>query len=293
MHGRKFDGENIAASPVHANRFPRRQDAAFPGCLATGPQRYLRPFFRGLIPLTTLGRGLLDLFAPGFCRECHGSVGGTEPLCLGCLQKIEWIEGACFFCGFPPVAVSGRRLSGATERCAVCANEHWAFDRAIAAGRYTGSLRRLVLCHKFHDDRAARRFLVSALYRACRRERLYFSGATDGWMITSVPQHFGKRLFRGRDPGREIAAGLASTLGRPYRQLLVKSRWTRAQMTLSRVERRRSPRGSIRLRRRARPPRRVILVDDVLTTCTTAAECSRVLKLGGVRQVWVLSVARS
>jgi len=183
----------------------------------------------------------------------------------------------------------------------------WLHDRVVAAGLYTGTLRRLVLLHKFHADPGARAFLVDALVERLERlerferlERADSGARLDGGdgcdadvsaVLCPVPQHPLKSLLRGRDPCGELADGLARAVGLPCRRLLRRARWTRAQMRLSRPERRRNARDVFRPRRAA--PARVVLVDDVVTTGSTASECARALKDAGARRVDVLAVART
>jgi predicted amidophosphoribosyltransferase len=112
--------------------------------------------------------------------------------------------------------------------------------------------------------------------------------------IVPVPSHPLKKWWRGRDPVADLAREVARELGGlPVRPLLRKSRWTRAQVTLSGTRRRRNLKGAFSTRPGARVPRAVILLDDVLTTGTTASQCALALKRGGAEEVTVLAIARS
>ncbi|MBN1443454.1 MAG: ComF family protein [Planctomycetes bacterium] len=248
--------------------------------------------FLGLA-LRALARGALALLAPNSCRQCGAPLERGGPLCDECAADVRWIGAACPRCATPrPAGEDERPGGGAPEACPECTGRPLPFRRAIAAGVYAGPLRRLVLAHKFEEDRAARRFLVAALRDACRRRGFHFSCLSGYSVLTSVPLHPLKRIWRGRDPAREIAEDLAHLLRRTYRPLLRKIRWTPAQAALSREQRRRNLRGAFRARRRSLP-RRVVLVDDVLTTATTASECAAALRAAGVQEVIVLAVARS
>ena len=271
----------------------------FPGCLAGGAVRSIVAFCRVLAPAAALGRGLVELLVPGECRGC----GGPAPsgcLCPECLDDVLWIESACPRCGAPvPAAVPTARPGGlsrsraATPRgCVECRGRRWRFERAIAAARYDGPFRRLVLSHKFRGDLGARRFLIRSLLEVWRRASPEL-GSAAGWTVTSVPQHPLRRLRRGCDPAGDLARAFASAARWPYRRLVRKRRWTPAQVSLSREERRRNVAGSFVPRRRSGLPPRVILVDDVLTTCATVAACAAALEMGGAREIVVLAAARS
>jgi predicted amidophosphoribosyltransferase len=85
-----------------------------------------------------------------------------------------------------------------------------------------------------------------------------------------------------RDGSREILTPLVRSRGGPQKGLHYR-------------ERLENIRGTIRLRRSSGSagglPERVVLLDDIFTTGATADECSRVLQQGGVREVYVLTLA--
>jgi predicted amidophosphoribosyltransferase len=93
-----------------------------------------------------------------------------------------------------------------------------------------------------------------------------------------------------------IAAAAARELGRGFglqHSILARKRPTVSQTGLTRHQRRANIRGAFEVRHAERiADRDVLLVDDVLTTGTTASECARVLLRAGARQVFVATVAR-
>ena len=248
--------------------------------------------------LERLGRGALELLAPGFCRACGDALEGGAALCNACSDEIRWIPEACGRCGFPlPRAGGDARRTPFRESacCSRCRRKRLCFDGARAAADYEGPLRALILRYKFHGDLGALGFLVEALAWAHHRHhRAYRRGSRrTSRLVTSVPQHFTRTLRRARDPARDLAAALARRIGWRFRPLLVKRQRTPPQISLSRAGRRGNLRGSFRLRRRVHLPERILLVDDVFTTGATASECARVLKRGGAREVVVLTAAKT
>lgn len=154
-------------------------------------------------------------------------------------------------------------------------------------------MRDLVLAYKFHRDFGALVWLVAALRCAFNRTRRNNAGESSPAVVTWVPQHFTRRLVRGWDPARGLATALARSERLVARRLLRKRRRTTAQVNLSGDARRRNLRGSFAAWGAGPFPERVILVDDVLTTGASAAECATVLRRAGVREVVVVVVARS
>jgi predicted amidophosphoribosyltransferase len=243
-----------------------------------------------------LGDAFLDVVAPGSCRECGRPVeAGRDAFCGACSTGVAWIGGACPRCGTPLVRPPPPS-AGAPAGCGACARLRLHFDLAAAGARYEGPIRTAVLRFKFEGDRGVLPLLRSALDRAARSEAARDAVLAAG-AIVPVPLHPWKRFLRGRDPARELAEAFAADLARERKvevaRLLRKVRWTPSQVTLHEAARRRNLRAAFRVRRGAAVPSTVILVDDVLTTCTTASRSALALKRGGAERVIVLAVARS
>lgn len=114
--------------------------------------------------------------------------------------------------------------------------------------------------------------------------------------LVPVPQHWLKALWRGWNPVAELAEAIAGGLiprPPPVLPVLRKTRWSAPQVELSGSVRRRNLRRAFAVRPGEKPPRRVVLFDDVLTTGTTASECARALKRAGAQSVVVVALARS
>lgn len=246
-----------------------------------------------------LGGSCLDLLAPGFCRECNGAVlGGMDPFCARCLEEVEWVGSACARCALPTVHPAPLRAEATTlpPCCGYCRPLRLRFDLAVTAGRYSSCLRTAILRYKFSADTGVRSLLRGAVRRVIHGP-VFESviGTMDA--IVPVPLHPLKRWWRGRDPVLEMALELRDELAParllPVLQLLEKVRLTRSQVKLSGARRRANLRGSLAVRAGVRVPANLLLVDDVLTTGTTASECARALKRRGARRVMVVSLARS
>lgn len=309
---------------LRASRLPQRVvEAAGTAARAAVPRAERLLAEAGRIA-AAVAREWLEILAPSYCRACGGGVvSPSDAFCASCREGIEWIERACIRCGTPlpnpprtdaaqaeaaepnPTAVPGARRGGAAPGgepgsqpppCSSCAAHPSSFDRAAAGGRYAGALRTAVLRFKFQRDLGVRGLLEEALLRAAASEALAESvSAADA--LVPVPLHPLKALWRGWNPVEELARGVAGRLrggrGVPLLLALRKVRWTRAQVNLAGKARRRNLRRAFRVRRGIRIPPTVVLLDDVLTTGTTASECSLALKRAGAKRVVVLAIARS
>jgi len=178
----------------------------------------------------------------------------------------------------------------AEGRCALCRSGLRGFDAAYCFGAYEGVLRELIHLYKYGRVRTLARPLGDFLWAALARD--------ESWdMIAAVPLHWRRRWKRGFNQAELLAREVARRSGIPYVSLLKRVRPTANQASLSNQKRRRNVvsafacRGPARRRERLRG-KRILLIDDVLTTGSTAATCASELKRNGAERVGVLTVAR-
>jgi ComF family protein len=240
----------------------------------------------GRLRLRRVGAGLLDLLLPPRCLKCGCQVESPGTLCAACWKAVTFLAPpACARCGYPFEFEVG---PGAL--CAQCSREAPAFARARAVLRYDASSRGLVLAFKHGDRTDAAATFGSWLLRA---------GAElvrDADLLVPVPLHWTRLLARRYNQAALLANALSRAAGVPVvPDLLQRRRRTASQGGLGPKDRRRNVRRAFRLRAKAAARiagRRLLLVDDVLTTGATAEECTRVLLAGGAAAVDVLTLAR-
>lgn len=240
-------------------------------------------------PARLLLAGLIDLLYPPACWHCAAGLaaGAREGFCPSCLQQLQALVGeSCTRCAAPVP-----RYSAAMERCPSCRDEPYTFTHTVAWGGYQSILRALILHMKHARGEPAAFHLATLLLDQVRTTLA--SWEVDA--VVPVPLHWSRRLWRGYNQAGAIAEVLARGLGKPYRpRWLWRREHTPRQFTVTPEERRRNLRRSFaaRLRPSETGPL-ILLVDDVMTTGSTADACARTLLAAGAREVRVAVLARA
>jgi len=108
-----------------------------------------------------------------------------------------------------------------------------------------------------------------------------------------MPLHWRKRWQRGFNQSELLAREIGRRSNVPVKNELRRVRFTSAQAGLTNAKRRLNVSGAFRSKKKhSLAGKRVLLVDDVMTTGASAASCARALKLAGAGQVTVLTLAR-
>jgi ComF family protein len=237
--------------------------------------------------LQRVGREVVDLLFPPLCVLCREPVGAADSLCPACWNGLQFIDAPiCERCGLPFEIDAGPGTV-----CAACLAEPPDFDRARAILRYDDASKQPVLALK-HADRLD---LVPAFAKWLDRAGHDLFAATD--LVVPVPLHRLRLWKRRYNQSAELARGLCRRTGLAFAPLLLertKPTPSQGQMP-SAAARRQNVAGAFRVppdRRAALKGRKVLLVDDVLTTGATASACARVLKRAGATSVFVLALAR-
>jgi len=177
------------------------------------------------------------------------------------------------------------------SNCGNCRSRKLLFVAARTIGPYQDELRQAVLNAKH----AAYEPLAIALGKRLAEavKRMPIEEPPD--LVVPVPMHWLKRLWRKTNPAGTIAQSLARRLGLPLASgALVCRRYLRRQATLTPAERRRNVRGAFHASLWWKlTGKRILLVDDVMTTGATAHEASRVLLKAGAAAVYVATASRS
>lgn len=207
-----------------------------------------------------LRRALLEFFFPSRCCFCRRLTRNGSFLCRACAGKY-------------PDRPPGQRERALTRTL-----------RCLSPLRYEGEARRALLRYKFGGLPG-----YAAVFGAYMRECLDGGDGFD--CVAWVPLSAKRLRKRGYDQARLLAEELAERLGLPCLPLLEKTRHSPAQSGLhSREQRRRNAAGAYRCAGGA-AGKRILLVDDIVTSGATLTECARVLRQAGARSVTAITAA--
>jgi ComF family protein len=239
----------------------------------TKDRLFTRPQFR------SRGERLLDLILPGYCAAC-GLNCSAGNLCPPCKAELPRIASGCRKCGLP-LSLRSDLL------CAQCLKNPPPWDSGLAGLVYRFPVDQMVCRFKFNRDLACGRILGLELLTAIRSREKSMPD-----IIVPVPLHRSRHFSRTFNQADMLARQVGRGLQIPLRRgLLSRTRRTGAQSGLDAAARRKNIRGAFSCRQSG--IRHAALVDDVMTTGATLAECSRTLKRAGIVCVSVWVAARA
>lgn len=243
--------------------------------------------------LRQVAAGFIDLLLPGACAGCQRAAVDTAGLCDECGVRLLQLVALpyCRRCG----ATLRPNVPAYPDGCVECPNPLPRFSRVFRLGPYAPPLRNIV-----HDLKYRARMGVVARTMNLLAERIAEdAGDAPFDVIVPTPMHWSRRLGRGVDHARLLAETLAGGLARsgpavPVGTELVRVRNTPPQVHMTRTQRIANVRGAFAV---AHQPSiagaRVLLVDDVTTTCATAGEAARTLLRAGALDVALAVISKA
>lgn len=226
-------------------------------------------------------RTVLDFALPARCGGCGTIVDEVDSFCIDCWRQIEWLGiGGCTVCGLPLQSTDA-------ETCAACLARPPRLARMRSAVAYDDITRAIAIRLKHGRKVALARTM--ARYMAP-----LIVAPKEGSILIPVPLHRGRLWRRGFNQSAIVARELSRRLNVPMTvDALKRVKSTPPLKGLNMLQRRRTVSGAFRANPKANlRGRLVILVDDVLTTGSTADACARALKRAGAARVELVSWAR-
>jgi ComF family protein len=254
--------------------------------LVSASEERFSPLAQARSGLRAALRLALDLALPPLCPACREPLGEGAGLCAACWSKLSLIEPPyCARLGIPFTYDPGPGLLSMEA----IANPP-AYDRARAAVRYDDIARALVYRFKYGDRLDLAPMMGRWMARA-GSELL-----TDAEAIIPVPLHWRRLWTRRFNQSAALAGAISSLCGAPVLHgSLKRVRATAQQVGLNKTERAENVQGAFQVppeQKAAIASRRLVLVDDVLTSGATVDACARALLRAGAAHVDVLVFAR-
>jgi len=229
--------------------------------------------------------GIFNFFLPQHCLVCGSYISHSLgfPLCSACFSRIEYLRS-------PLCVKCGRSLNNSSALlCHRCRAFPFHFDVARAVALYTSPLRECIHAFKYQSFISFRYLFGELLCEYL--EKNPFLKEVD--CLLPVPLHPARLKERGFNQSLILAEEIAKRFSLP----LISKGVRRIKPTLPQVglkvkERRKNVQGAFEIKEaRLFQNKRILIVDDVLTSRSTVDSLSQALKKGGTKEVLVLAIA--
>lgn len=220
---------------------------------------------------------LIDMLLPDQCRLC-GAASDNAGYCSACAAGLPRHGCQCPCCGIPVTVAA---------MCGRCQRYPPPILETIAPFQHTASVRDDIHQLKYRQKLACGRDLGFLLAREVEQQASWLPE-----VLVPVPLHWKRRLGRGFNQSVEIARPVSRALGIPINlSLITRQIHTAPQVRLASAQRRRNIRRAFQTTHQPVPASAAI-IDDVITSGSTATEVARCLRAAGVQHVVAWALAR-
>lgn len=230
---------------------------------------------------------LLNLILPPKCMCCGHIIHDENGLCADCFQKLTFITTPyCKRCGLPFENVMGNKKL----LCVKCAQEKRpVLQMSRSALKYDSFFKKNILSFKFKDK--TENAVVFAKFLKTAGKDIFEAGAD---VLIPVPLHYQRLIKRKYNQSALMAQELSHLTGVPVDLTsLVKIKSTKPQVHYSGKARVQNVKGVFEVKNNTNiKGKRVVVIDDVMTTGSTLKECAKALKTAGAQSVCSITVAR-
>jgi len=213
-----------------------------------------------------------------YCLVCHNRTNKSS-ICGGCLGLLGKTKNVCKKCSLSLGSES-------TSICGECQKSEPYFSKIIFACDYKYPVDEWIKSLKFANKRSLSKLMAEVLYGQYREN-------IEKYTIAPIPLHRKRLRQRGYNQAFEIAFEIAKLSGKNVETLLERKKETEMQATLKYEQRRKNIKNAfIENDQLLIKGKKIILVDDVMTSGYTMNECSKILKKNGATQVVGMVFAR-
>lgn len=236
-------------------------------------------------PVTNLARVFLDFIYPPVCLICKAVIREEFPqnskalVCSDCWCNLEIEEKS--FCPECKVELESSQL----HNCSAYLN------KVYALGVFDENFQELIHQFKYKGKVSAGKSLGIRLAQELKKQRV-----TDVACLIPVPLHKARKRERGFNQSEIVAESLGTELDlKVEKDVLIRIKNTKDQTKLSIEERKRNVAGAFQVQDKQKilQGKKIILVDDVITTGATLNECAKVLKQAGAKEILGITVAKA
>ncbi|MBM5782574.1 MAG: ComF family protein [Pelagibacterales bacterium] len=229
---------------------------------------------------------IAEIIFPNQCLSCKILIGQEGLFCSQCWQKLQFItEPKCKICSQPFDYKIDDNLS-----CPRCLSFKPYFDKTIVALRYNLVIRKIIKNFKYYDNSYLAKKLAPLLFSKIALETNNFD------IIAAVPLHKKRLRIRKFNQSILLAKEISNKFKKPlYYNLIFRIKNTANQASLKRKERERNLKNAFLFNDAyidLIKNKKILLVDDVMTTGATLDNCAKVLKKAGAKEVIVAVVAK-
>ncbi|HEY3047614.1 MAG TPA: ComF family protein [Polaromonas sp.] len=246
-----------------------------------------------------LSSGLSLPRLPGLASQC--AVCRSWParqVCQPCLARFAPVQRRCAGCALALPADLSMGLRTDPGLCAACVRQRPPLDRALAALPYAYPWSTLIADYKFAEQPGWAAFFASLLLKTAGVQQAFSDLAAQDWIVP-MPLSAERLQTRGFNQAWELASALARqsrTAAQADARLLLRIRHTRPQSQLKREARLANVKGAFLvdpLRVAGLDGRRVLLVDDVMTSGASLCTAAEALRQAGAAHVTAVVLART
>ncbi|MGL5328525.1 MAG: ComF family protein [Peptostreptococcaceae bacterium] len=208
----------------------------------------------------------------------------TYSLCKYCFKSMHFIQGGCYKCGKPIVRHSLEEEY--EEGCSYCFNKIFYFDKAISCIEYSDISKRMILEFKYKNKTYMAKYISTIMKEKLQMEDIKFE------YIVFVPLHKKRLNSRGFNQSEKIANYLSLDIGKSVINCLDRTENTKRLYKLSRKQRQVELKNAFNVNDNIEhvKNKNVLLIDDIFTTGATVNEISKLLKLNGVNNIYIITL---